>query len=632
MSVVSEPLSRKGWFSAAELAQLRLPCLPTTAYRVTVAAQKEGWPSRARAASGGGREYPVSALPFSARIELVRRGLAADGPPDTDGLEPRVAEGLRRARVLEMVERFRRAVGTTDWAVRLAAEQSGMSSATIWRWWQMVRAVAREDWPETLAPRRRGPSSGTSAAEMPEQAWELYKSDWLRLSRPTHASCYRRVRLWAEAEGVAIPGPATFRRRLAREVPREVVIAMREGREALREALPAQERTIAALEAMSLVNVDGHRWDVFVAWPDGRVIRPVMVTIQDVYSRKILAWRIGDTESAVLTRLAFADLFRDWGVPDAVLLDNGRAFASKWITGGAPTRYRFKVRPEEPLGLLTQLGIRNHWATPYRGQSKPVERAFRDFCDAIAKHPAFEGAWTGNRPDAKPENYASRAVPLSVFEKVVAAGIAEHNSRPGRRTEAAAGRSFDAAFAASYERAQVRKASGETMRRALLAAERVRADRRTGEIRFLGNRYWRAECGQLAGQLLTIRFDPQNLHGGIHLYDAGGRYLFAVPVWEAAGFLDADAARARARLEADFRRTTKRLIELENLLSPAELAARLPDHPDEIERPRARVVRPVRLLRGGADPVPEDPEERPETAFVDRFAGAVSRLRLVGEG
>jgi hypothetical protein len=28
-------------------------------------------------------------------------------------------------------------------------------------------------------------------------------------------------------------------------------------------------------------------------------------------------------------------------------LDNGRAFASKWITGGANTRFRFKVREED---------------------------------------------------------------------------------------------------------------------------------------------------------------------------------------------------------------------------------------------------------------------------------------------
>ncbi|QRY97116.1 DDE-type integrase/transposase/recombinase [Sphingomonas paucimobilis] len=153
---------------------------------------------------------------------------------------------------------------------------------------------------------------------------------------------------------------------------------------------------------MEAVNIDGHKFDVFCRWPDGRIGRPMMVTIQDIYSRKILAWRVDESESALSTRLVFADLFTTWGIPKACLMDNGRAFASKTITGGAKTRFRFKIKDEEPTGVLTALGIAIHWATPYRGQSKPIERAFRDLCDTIAKHPALAGAYTGNKPDAKP--------------------------------------------------------------------------------------------------------------------------------------------------------------------------------------------------------------------------------------
>lgn len=541
-----------------------------------------------------------------------------------------MAEAHRRLDVLMLVEQFRESVGSVDKAARMVAGQAGVSKATIYNWQTLVRGVKRDDWLAALAPVRRG---GGAQAEIDDEAWQMYRSDWLRLSKPTHASCYRRLKLWAKDRGVALPHAKTFQRRIEREVPREVVIAMRDGREALRRSLPAQTRTVMDLEAMALVNIDGHRWDVFVETPDGRVIRPIMVAIQDVYSRKMLAWRIGETENAVLTRLAFADLFRNFGIPDAVLLDNGRAFASKWITGGAATRFRFKVKAEEPLGLLTQLGIQNHWATPYRGQSKPIERAFRDFCDAIAKHPAFEGAWTGNKPEAKPENYASKAVPLEIFERIVAQGIAEHNARPGRRTETARGRSFEQVFAESYARAPVRKASAENLRRALLAAERVRADRTTGELRFAGNRYWNEGCASLAGQLITIRFDPDNLHGEIHAYDAAERYLMSVPVWEAAGFLDSEQARQRAKLEADHRKAAKRLIELENLLSPAEVAARLPDYPDEGAMPSPSVIRPVRLARGAAavavQDVPEPSEEANKTPFIDRFAASVSRLRVV---
>ncbi|WP_332460286.1 transposase domain-containing protein [Pseudophaeobacter flagellatus] len=73
-------------------------------------------------------------------------------------------------------------------------------------------------------------------------------------------------------------------------------------------------------------------------------------------------------------------------------------------------RFRFKVREEDPLGVLPLLGIQIHWATPAHGQAKPIERAFRDLASDVAKDPCFAGAYVGNRPDAKPENYGKRLV------------------------------------------------------------------------------------------------------------------------------------------------------------------------------------------------------------------------------
>src|SRR5690606_36743207 len=122
-------------------------------------------------------------------------------------------------------------------------------------------------------------------------------------------------------------------------------------------------------------------------------------------------------------------------------------------------------------GLFTALGCEIHWATPYAGQSKPIERAFRDMCDAIAKDPRFAGAWTGNRPDAKPENYASKAVPFETFLAVVAEGIEEHNLRQGRRSAVAWGRSFAEVFAESYEKAPIRKATEAQRRLWLMGAK-----------------------------------------------------------------------------------------------------------------------------------------------------------------
>src|SRR5690606_13947366 len=124
----------------------------------------------------------------------------------------------------------------------------------------------------------------------------------------------------------------------------------------------------------------------------------------------------------------------------------------------------------------TQLGVEVHWTTPYSGQSKPIERAFRDLCNDIWRHPAFVGAYTGNNPNAKPEDYGSRAVALDEFYRIVSQEIREHNRRTGRRSRVCAGQlSFDQAFRESYARAPIRKASEEQLRLFLLAAESVTA-------------------------------------------------------------------------------------------------------------------------------------------------------------
>jgi hypothetical protein len=601
----------KTWFSAAELAEMALPGLPRVKRKVNELAEARRWAfqvdraglelARPRAGRGGGFEYHFSLLPPSATTELVKRGLlqSATGAdvhtntqtPAADSLwswfdrqpDKVKAEAQRRLRAIDRIEALERTGQTRSAALAGVAGSAGVSTATLWNWLGFIAGVPTQDRLPRLAPRRTG---GGCEAEIDDKAWQVFKSDYLRPEKPTMASCYCRLRAYAEPLGLEIPHLKTLQRRLEREVDRRVIISRRQGADALRQVVPAQQRTVAGMQALELVNIDGHKWDVFVRFPakngePERIARPMMIAIQDVMSRKFLAWRIGATESAVQTRLVFADLFRDWGIPEGCLLDNGRAFASKWITGGAANRFRFKIKEEDPQGLLTSFGVKIHWATPYRGQSKPIERAFRDLCDAGAKHPAFAGAYTGNTPLAKPENYGDRAVDLAVFVKVIDRVMAAHNAKLGRRTESARGGSFDQAFEASYSAHPIRRATAEQLRMALLAAEKVTADRNTGAIRFYENRYWAEALNAVAGERVVVRFDPDNLSDEIHVYAMDGRFLATAPAIDATGFLDVEAAKTRARQEAELRKATRRAVEMENLLSAAQLAALLPDDEPE---------------------------------------------------
>lgn len=649
------------WFGAAELAELKLPGLPTTKRKINELAEAGRWLLRVdaagyplhrkRAGRGGGYEYNYAVLPQAAIAELIRRGLIQAAPkgaadsaqqpapgPTRDGLwswfdqqaDSVKDEAKRRLKVIEAVEtRVRRAGMSVTAAVAAAAIEHDVSVATIHAWRKAVKGARLDDYLPRLAPRRVG---GGQRAEIDDGAWQFFLSAYLRFEEPTVTKAYDDlIELYAKPRGLEVPHIKTFKRRVDSDVDGRVVISRRKGADALRQTVPYQQRSVAGLSALQLVNIDGHKWDVFVEWPGSDtgkpvIARPMMVAIQDVYSRKILAWRIGETESAHLTRLAFADLFSKWGIPEGCLLDNGRAFASKWITGGAKSRFRFTIREDDPTGLLPALGVNPHWALPYRGSSKPIERAFNTLCKHGAKDLVFAGAYVGNKPDAKPENYGEKAVPLDVFVKRVDQIIAAHNRKQGRRTEMARGRSYDDAWNDSYSVAPIRKATPDQLKLALLTADRVNADRKTGEIRFMGNRYY-DEAGKLfdvRGQQVVIRFDPDNLHDRVHVYAADGRFVCEAEVKEAVGFLDMESAKTRMRQEADFRRRTRELEKHMDLLSAQQLVDAMPDDLDDEEpdAPTPSVIRPVRPS-GRAVVALATQQQAARASLMDRFADAL---------
>ncbi|WP_162184738.1 transposase domain-containing protein [Sphingomonas hengshuiensis] len=648
----------KEWFTASELAELALPGLSTARNKINQRARDEVWALKVSAtgaplarprmgAKGGGLEYHLSALPAAARSALVARGVGVvadvSSAPETGSAakwrwyaaqtDKTKAEAERRMAIIALVETYESVGLTRSAAVASVAGQRGVGASTLWDWLTRIQGIPHSDRLPILAP---GKACGGKEAEMDDRLWEYFKSDYLRPEAPTYADCYRRTTEYAGTIDAPMPSLKALTRRLQREIDPRVVILRRKGADALRQTLPPQTRSVRDLHALEAVNIDGHKFDVFVRWPDGRIGRPLMVAIQDLYSRMFLSWRIDESESALSTRLVFADLFRDWGIPKACVLDNGRAFASKELTGGAKSRYRFKIRDTDPTGVLVALGIAIHWALPFRGQSKPIERGFRDFCQSIAKHPAFAGAYTGNKPDAKPENYGEKAIPIEVFREVVARGIAAHNAREGRRTETANGSSFGAVFRESYATAPIGKATDEQVRLAMLSAESVRCHRKTGEIVLEGNRYWSAELSAHHGELLTIRFDPDNLHSEIQVYTQAGEFIATVPVYAPVGFFDKAGAKARAKLEADYKRKVRDMAKAEQLLDAADLAAMLPDYEDETPAPQAGVVRPVRH-RGHTvaqiKPVTQRQQlaavEQANLDIIDRLAAARTKLRSV---
>lgn len=641
------------WWTADEIAAATLPDMPTTKRRVNALANREGWRSdpkhaRRRKGRGGGWEYHAGLFPLAARRKLM----ADAGQGGTDARLPAVVEQMPRGeawawfdslpdvdktkandrlKVIQMVEALVAQGLTKNLAVTEVAQMVQPSARSIWNWFKLIEGIAIEDRLAYLAPRYHAAAEADSHEKgigSPDW-WEVLKADFLRKeARVPFSSAYRRSVRIAKANGWGYLPERTARRRLDELVPRVVQVFAREGVAGLERCFSPQVRDRTQMVAMEAVNADTHRIDVFVEWEDGTIDRPQIVAFQDLYSGKMLSWRVDHTPNRVSVMAAFGEMVHEYGIPRRCLFDNGREFANKWLTGGTPTRYRFKVRDDDPLGVLPQLGIEVNWARPYSGRSKPIERAFRDWSLDIALDPRFAGAYTGNLPTAKPENYRERAVPIAEFLQVLEEGIAEHNARPGRRSPTTMGRSFDETFDESYASAPIRKATEEQRRLWLMGQEVKKLHSGNGRFTLYKNVYWSDWMAEIAGRKVAVRFDPEDLHVGAYVYGLDGVFLGFAACQQAVGFFDATHGQEEARRVAAFKRQHKRMLDAHRSLKPADVAAHLNAIPREATAaPAAKVVRPEFGAGRGTGPLVKRPLPKPS----DDAASEAQNAALVAE-
>ena len=432
----------------------------------------------------------------------------------------------------------------------------------------------------------------------------------------------------AELRGWRIPPATAFLRRLRAETAPAQIIRAREGRIAAAATFPHQTRTVADLRPLDWCSGDGYRHNLFVRFPSGPVGRPLSWYWQDVRTRRILAFRAGETESAELVRLAFYDLVTTYGVPGGIAVDNTRAVASRWFTSRSKRGTRLSDDESIP-GILDLLGIRVvHTSIVHtaggkprgRGQSKPVERAFQDLDEEIDRHPMAAGAYTGPGPLAKPENIGARVLEWAEFLAIQADGIRRTNARSGRRMEAAAGRSCDAVWAAEIATTPIRRLTRAQEALLLLAVEST-VVKRDGSFQLAAgkgaglppNRYANEALIAWAHKKVVVRFDPTALHEAVEVYDRAGRWLCTAACLLPVGFVDVVAGKTHARARRTYQRARDRI---EDLLAAEGVALTPAPAP-----PTPRIVRPV-----------PDRIERPDAARRRAWRERMARgLKAMGE-
>ncbi|MGV1784580.1 MULTISPECIES: transposase domain-containing protein [Agrobacterium] len=641
---------KKEWFTSAELAQAALPGVPSTRQGLELFIARSGVRStakaRTKAGQGGGFEYHYSFLPPVAQAKLAFLNAEPTDPRPTklskmlwDRFEAlsdaHKAICKTRFAVLTEVEELRASGISMKHAVAHVTRKADIVPATYYEWRKMVEGHSRQDWLAALAPAFTGSANGEAADVTPchPEAWKILKSDFLRPERPSFSACYRRMMMVARDQNLSpIPSERSLRRRLDAEVPKAAQIIAREGKDKAKQLFPAQKRTVAHLHAMEIVNTDGHQLDLFVRVPWSQTpVRIILIGIQDIYSRKVLSWTLAEAETWEAVRTCIGSMIEnhDGMLPYHIYMDNGRAFAGKMISGGAKTRHRFKVNEDDVAGLLKTLDIEPHFVKPRSGQSKPIERAWRDLAEEISKHPSMSGCYTGNKPEAKPENYGNSAIPLETLQRHVAHCVDEHNHRLNRTTETANGRSFAQTFDASIAEPStiVRYASMAQRSLWMLSAVAITARKPDGAIHMHGNRYWNAVLNEWIGKKLTVRFDPADLHKPVKVYDPEGRFLCDADCLAKTGFADTGAARRQEKARKTHVKNLQAVAKSNAALSPMQLGEIMEKgrKAEAAKRPQTPVRSVVtRLVTGNLAHAPVETVSPDQ--FEDSFARGLARL------
>lgn len=592
-----------------------LSCFPKSPVNIRrkLASLTEGHEELSRKRPGSKAvEYNISALPVEARAEvLLKRGEVETSQGVIEIAKPQTKDLDSQRRAL-----WQRWESATDaqrqlankWlpVVQLAGEliQSGITATTAFQMassrydvspaslrdkYYLVQKYTESDWCAVLLDKRGGAKREARKVDFDEDAWQFLIADYLRPERPAFRKCYERLELAAKEHGWSIPSYSTAFRR-AQGIDQAVVVACREGENALARLFPSQKRTVANLHAMEWINGDGYQHNVFVRWHNGEVLRPKTWVWQDVYSRKIVGWRADVSENSDSIRLSLMDAISAYGKPDHVTIDNTRAAANKWMSGGVPNRYRFKVKKDDPMGILPMLGIQVHWTSVIGGkgwgQAKPVERAFGvgGLGEYVDKHPSLSGAFTGENPLNKPDNYGSRVVDVETFLEALAEGIAMFNAKVGRETEICQGVfSFDQAFEKSLSNSVITRLTEEQIRQFMLPAEAVSVKQNGeftlqcgGSLYGRKNSYWNPVLANIRPRKITVRFDPRNLHSEVACYDLEGRFICMAECRNAVAFGDSATGREHSRQRKQMMTHTKRAVKSQRRMTAIEMNDLLP--------------------------------------------------------
>jgi len=281
------------------------------------------------------------------------------------------------------------------------------------------------------------PKWGKKGSTVTDEMLEPYEAHYLTERQPSSYSC------WKVALGAAIrkdpsldvskfPSHMAFLRKLKSKYPESAIYYMRYGLAKWKARygyhITRHYNEILCGEVWCSDHVQS---DITVRTPDGKT-HYIWITVWiDVKSKKWLGWffHVEPPKSEHIFA-AFYRAAKKWGIPSDVIIDNGKDYRCKALSGGRVTSgwYKVQVNEVEAVSLFGGLKISIHFAWPYNPESKICERTFSSINSGFSRHCiGYRGPDIKQRPEALKKELKSNLIWseeefIAAFDKYIIEG------------------------------------------------------------------------------------------------------------------------------------------------------------------------------------------------------------------
>jgi putative transposase len=250
------------------------------------------------------------------------------------------------------------------------------------------------------------------------EVYVFFKSLYLKEGAPSLQACYAAVLGFAKERGYEqviqrgdFPSPDTFYDKIHNELGESAIYLHRYGQAAWNRKYAAfAHRDYAKVKAGAVWVSDHRQIDQLWIMPDGTQKRVWITVWRDFKTAKWLSWLLHvEAPNSEHVFETFCQAVAKWGVPEEILIDNGKDYRVYDFAGGRKV-HRVEVDTGRARSLTALLGIRVHFSAPYNAQAKPIERdflLFKEWCDKMS------GGYFGGNPTERPE----MVVPRLEFER-----------------------------------------------------------------------------------------------------------------------------------------------------------------------------------------------------------------------